>query len=279
MARRMIAFGWYGGKYSHLRWLLPLLPYSGVRHFGDVYGGSAVVLLNREPSPVETYNDLNGEIVNFFRVLRSSKGELMEKIGLTPFSLEEFRVALRRGEEGISDLERARRFFVRVRQTRNACVHVATERQWAFCRLASRAGMAGNVSRWLGGIEGLSEVAQRLLRVQIDCVPALEILERYDSPQTLFYCDPPYAHGARSSGHTKVYAHEMTDKDHTELAAVLHGIKGRAAISGYHCELMDELYGDWNFVQYSKKAPSTRTRPDKEAITRVEVLWANYPLP
>ena len=82
--RRSIAFGWYGGKYSHLDWLLPLLP--ECHHYCEPFGGSAAVLLNREPSPVETYNDMDGEVTNFFRVLRNSKDELIESIGLTPFS-------------------------------------------------------------------------------------------------------------------------------------------------------------------------------------------------
>ena len=104
---KLIAFGWYGGKYSHLDWLLPLLPES--KHFCDIFGGSAAVLINREPSPVETYNDLDGEVVNFFRVLRNNKDRLIEKIGLTPFSREELRIALSK-EKNISDLEKARRF-------------------------------------------------------------------------------------------------------------------------------------------------------------------------
>ncbi len=82
---------WYGGKYSHLDWLLPLLPQT--THFCDVFGGSAAVLLNRPPSPVETYNDLDREAVNFFRVLRSHKDALSEAIGLTPFSREELALA------------------------------------------------------------------------------------------------------------------------------------------------------------------------------------------
>ncbi|WP_238361002.1 DNA adenine methylase [Iningainema tapete] len=81
---KLIAFGWYGGKFSHLDWLLPLLPDS--QHYCEPFGGSAAVLLNRNPSLVETYNDLDGEVVNFFRVLREQKESLIEAIGLTPFS-------------------------------------------------------------------------------------------------------------------------------------------------------------------------------------------------
>mgnify|MGYP001393669852 CR=1 FL=1 len=114
--RKIIAFGWYGGKYSHLDWLLPLLPEA--HHYCEPFAGSAAVLLNRPPSPVETYNDLDGEVVNFFRVLRGQKDALIEAIGLTPFSREEFSEAVSPSEETLSDLERARRFFVRARQAR-----------------------------------------------------------------------------------------------------------------------------------------------------------------
>jgi len=185
---KLIAFGWYGGKYSHLDWLLPLLP--PATHFCDVFGGSAAVLLNRAPSPVETYNDLDSEVVNFFRVLRGDKERLAEAIGLTPFSREELALASRR-EEGLTDLERARRFFVCARQVRTGLAQKASAGRWAHCLLTSRAGMAGAVSRWLGSVEDLSEIAQRLLRVQIENAPALEVLRRYDSEDTLFYCLAP----------------------------------------------------------------------------------------
>lgn len=88
---KLIPFGWYGGKFSHLAWLLPLLP--KCHHYCEPFGGSGAVLLNRPPSPIETYNDLDGEVVNFFRVLRDEKEKLVEAIGLTPFSREEFALA------------------------------------------------------------------------------------------------------------------------------------------------------------------------------------------
>ena len=186
--RRSIAFGWYGGKYSHLDWLLPLLP--ECHHYCEPFGGSAAVLLNRNPAPVETYNDIDGEVSNFFKVLRDSKDELIEQIGLTPFSREEFYVALNGSGEAISDLERARRFFVRARQARTGLAQTATLGRWANCKNTSRAGMSGVVSRWLGSLKGLPEIAERLLRVQIENRPAIEVIKLYDSPKTLFYCDP-----------------------------------------------------------------------------------------
>src|SRR5436309_11271789 len=84
--KKLIPFGWYGGKFSHLDWLLPLLP--KCHHYCEPFAGSAAVLLNRPPSPVETYNDLDGEVVHFFRVLRAEGEELQRLLALTPFSRE-----------------------------------------------------------------------------------------------------------------------------------------------------------------------------------------------
>ncbi len=162
--RSLIAFGWYGGKFSHLDWLLPLL--RSCHHYCEPFGGSAAVLLNRAPSPVETYNDIDGEVSNFFRVLREKGGELIRAIGLTPFSREEFFIACSTNGHKIPDLERARRFFIRARQVRTGLAQTASIGRWANCKNTSRAGMSGVVSRWLGSVETLPAIAERLLRVQ-----------------------------------------------------------------------------------------------------------------
>ncbi len=265
---KLIAFGWYGGKYSHLNWLLPLLPKT--QHYCEPFGGSAAVLLNRKPSAVETYNDLDGELANFFRVLREEKERLIEAIGLTPFSREEFEIAISQPTSDVSDFERARRFFVRARQVRTGLAQKASSGRWAHCKLTSRAGMAGAVSRWLGSVEGLSEIVQRLLRVQIENDSAIKVIKRYDSENTLFYCDPPYPHDSR--GDSQAYAYEMTDEQHRELSDVLHKIKSKVAISGYKSSLMSELYGDWKMIEAPVKAcHSTKG-------LRKELLWINYDL-
>ncbi|MGO8704503.1 MAG: DNA adenine methylase [Candidatus Brocadiia bacterium] len=266
--RKMIAFGWYGGKYSHLDWLLPLLP--ECNHYCEPFGGSAAVLINRPPSPVETYNDTDGEVVNFFRVLREKKDELLYKIGMTPFSREEFLEAIRTNGNAkhLSDIERARLFFVRARQVRTGLAQTASAGRWANCLNTSRAGMAGAVSRWLGSVAGLEFIAARFLRVQIENDSACNVIKRYDSAETLFYCDPPYPHESR--GDSKAYSYEMTDRDHAELSHALHGAKGKVAVSGYDCDLMRELYKDWRIHREKpKKAMSIK----KE---RQELLWTNY---
>lgn len=264
--RKLIAFGWYGGKYSHLDWLLPLLP--PAHHYCEPFGGSAAVLLNREPSPVETYNDLDGEVVNFFRVLREQTDELIKAIALTPFSREEFDLAISPPEEDITDLERARRFYVRARQARTGLAQTATLGRWANCKNTSRRGMSGVVSRWLGGVEMLADIAERLLRVQIENRPAIEVIRLYDSPDTLFYCDPPYVPETRRD--KRAYGFEMDEEAHRELAQVLHQCKGKVAISGYRCALMDELYGEWTCILAPIRTCHSVKQPRQEA------LWVNY---
>jgi len=265
--RKLIVFGWYGGKYSHLGWLLPLLP-TDAHHYCEPFAGSAAVLLNRPPAPVETYNDIDGEVVNFFKVLRDQTDDLLKAISLTPFSREELYRAVADYGPHLSDLERARRFFVRARQVRTGLAQTASIGRWANCKSTSRAGMSGVVSRWLGSVRTLPEVADRLLRVQLENRPALEVIKLYDSKGTLFYCDPPYPHEAR--GDASAYAFEMTDEQHEELALVLHRIKGRAAVSGYRCGLYDRLYADWKRID----APAKTCHSVKQS--RQECLWVNY---
>ena len=263
---KKIAFGWYGGKFSHLDWLLPLLP--RCHHYCEPFAGSGAVLLNRIPAPVETYNDVDGDVVNFFRTLRDHGDELMRAIALTPFSREEFHRAINGPITGIGDLERARRFFVRARQTRTGLAQTATLGRWANCKDTSRAGMSGVVSRWLGGINGLEEIAQRLLRVQIENRPAIDVIRLYDAPETLFYCDPPYVHSTR--GDTNAYGFEMNDREHGELTATLNQCRGMVAVSGYRNDFMDTLFKGWR--RYD--APAKIAHSIKKV--REESVWMNY---
>lgn len=264
--KKRIVFGWYGGKFSHLEWLLPLLP--ECHHYCEPFAGSGAVLLNRPSSPVETYNDIDGDVVNFFRVLRDRTEELEKAIALTPFSREEFYIAINGDTQGISDVERARRFYIRARQARTGLAQTATLGRWANCKNTSRAGMSGVISRWLGGVESLEDIAARLLRVQIENRPAVDVIRLYDGPKTLFYCDPPYLHSTR--GDAKAYGFEMSEKEHRELAVVLVQCQGMVAISGYRCDLLDELYDGWR--RYD--APEKQIHSVKQ--TRQESLWMNY---
>jgi DNA adenine methylase len=266
--RRQIVFGWYGGKFSHLDWLLPLLP--KCHHYCEPFAGSGAVLLNREPSPVETYNDIDGDVVNFFRVLRDRHEELIRAIALTPFSREEYHRAIYGTMQGISDVERARRFYIKARQTRTGLAQTASLGRWANCKDTSRAGMSGVVSRWLGGVDALDEIAQRLIRVQIENRPAVDIIRLYDSPGTLFYCDPPYLHATR--GDAKAYGFEMDEIQHREFAETVNECRGKVAVSGYYHPLMDELFKSGRWF----KTPGADRTIHSTKGTRQEVLWTNY---
>jgi DNA adenine methylase len=262
---KRIAFGWYGGKFSHLSWLLPMLP--ECHHYCEPFAGSAAVLLNRAPSPVETYNDIDGDVVNFFRVLRDQSDELTRRLAMTPFSREEFYEALHVRQSDTA-LERARKFYIRARQTRSGLAQTATLGRWANCKNTTRAGMSGVVSRWLGGLSALQDIAGRLLPVQIENRPAIECIELYDAPQTFFYCDPPYLHETR--GDAKAYGFEMHEKDHRQLARALKACRGKVALSGYRHALMDELFGSWRRFDATEKTCHSIKK------LRQECLWMNY---
>jgi len=266
-SNKLLAIRWYGGKFSHLNWLLPLLP--SCQHFCEPFGGSAAVLLNRDLSPVETYNDIDGDLVTFFRVLRDKPDELIEKLAVTPFSREEFRRAYEmRGRTDIPDVERARLFFIRAEQVRIGLAQTSTAGRWAWCKLTSRRGMSGAVSRWLNRIDALWAVSERLRRVQIENRDAIEVILQYDSPETLFYLDPPYPHESRGDVHA--YAYEMTERNHERLAEVLHSIQGKAAISGYRSPLTERLYGGWTRIDAPQAIIHSVKKP------RIESVWINY---
>jgi DNA adenine methylase len=264
--RRRIVFGWYGGKFNHLDWLLPLLP--AAHHYCEPFSGSAAVLLNRIPAPVETYNDIDGDVVNFFCVLRDQPEALARAIALTPFSREEFHNAIAGETAQATDVERARRFYIRARQARTGLAQTATLGRWANCKDTSRAGMSGVVSRWLGGVEALPEIGTRLIRVQIENRPALDTIRLYDGPTTLFYCDPPYLHDTR--GDSSAYGFEMDQSEHVDLAGVLNACKSKVALSGYRNDLMHKLYRGWRRFD----APLKQCHSIKKM--RQECLWMNY---
>lgn len=130
--------------------------------------------------------------------------------------------------------------------------------------------MSGVVSRWLGGVEQLEYIAERLLRVQIENRPAIDVIKLYDNKDTLFYCDPPYIHETR--GDTKSYSYEMDNVAHRELAQTLNDVDGLVAISNYECELMDKLYPSDKWKKIYSPAKTIHSTKD----VRQEVLWINY---
>ena len=254
-------FTWYGGKARHLDFILPLLP--ECKHFVDVFGGSGCVLLAKDQSPAETYNDIDLNVVNFFKQLRDNKKELIEEIRYTPCSRYEHDLLSK--NESVSDLEKARRFFVCAATSYSG--RYATS-SWAYSRNESRYGIAERVARYRCDVERLDEIAERLLSCQIECCDCVDLIKRYDTPNTLFYCDPPYLQDVRGCGNC--YKYEFTNADHIRLSRVLSTIQGRVAISGYNSELYSALYNGWKI----NIGPINRQRKTK--TPRQEVVWTNY---
>ena len=223
------------------------------------------MLLRKPPSRGEVLNDLDREIVNFFRVLRAPRRAkiLLRKIELTPFSRREYRLALRTVKDPI---ERARRLAVRSYFGFGSDSY-RPGRLSGFRGRFCGSGHSTSAPDWAHYPAGLVAVIERLRNVVIENREALDLIEIYDKPGTLFYCDPPYPKSTRSacSNGRHTYTFEMTDQQHVALAEKLHGIQGLAAVSGYRCELYDRLYADWQRVDREALADG--------ATSRTESLW------
>lgn len=269
---RLQSFPWYGGKFYHLDFILPRLP--DTNQYVEPFGGSAVVLLSREPANVETYNDLDGDVTTFFRVLRDRTDELVEALERTPYSREEYLQSIEAaGDDSLDDLERARLFYVRAVQVYAGLAQSATPGRWSYAIESSNRGMSNPVSKWWTNIEGLEQVADRLRPVQIEHDDALAVVDRYDSPDTLFYCDPPYPLADRTAGAT-AYVNELGEDDHRELGEALRDADAKVAVSSYQNPLYDELFDGWHVTADDPKAIRTRHHTDHD--DRVEVLYTNY---
>lgn len=269
--KKLIPFSYYGGKSSHLNWLLPIINKIPHLCYVESYGGSAAVILNKVPSKIEVYNDLESEVVNFFRVLRNSKDELMELLLLTPFSREDFTLACT-NREG-TDIEKAYKFFIRARQVRSGLATTASPGRWSYTKNCSRRGMGLGVSAWLNAIDSLPEICERLRTIQIENLDALDLISRYDDINTLHYIDPPYLPETRSGG--VAYASELTKEDHVKLLELLKTLKGKVVLSGYSNNLYSEILSGWKEEKGEiKYAPSSIV----VKTLRQESIWTNFSL-
>jgi DNA adenine methylase len=273
---RLYPFTYYGSQYRSLPFILERLPET--EYYVEPFGGSGIVLLNREKRPHEVLNDLNGEIVNFFQVLRDHREEFVKRLELTPYARGEFENAVeRRGDDDLDAVERARLFFIRTQQGRYSRMDSErTKGEWTRSTTTVRGGNPQKVNKWMNKIEGLGPVADRLRRVQIEQRDALQVIRDYDDSGTLFYLDPPYPPETR--GDENAYGtFEFSRDDHTELLDVLQGVEGRVALSGYDNGLYDSRLSGWYVSRDEEKVNqngSTGTVSDHS--TTQEVLWTNY---
>ena len=254
------ALRYHGSKWRIAPWVINHFP----RHtlYVEPFGGGAAILLRKQPSTIEVYNDLDGEIVNFFKVLRNPMlaEELGRQLLFTPYSRAEYDLAHEPVDGPGYEVEQARRTMVKSFMGFASNAATAKYKSGFARRYKSNNGV---VDGWVEYPKHIASFTRRLRSVTIECWPALEVLEKYDAPDTLFYVDPPYVQATRNS--RGCYRHEMTDAQHKELAERLHGLQGKVVLSGYACPLYDRLYSGW-------LTASMETIGDK-AAKRTERLW------
>ncbi|WP_394743090.1 DNA adenine methylase [Natronococcus roseus] len=267
-------FGWYGGKTMDLQFVLPIID---IPHqiYVEPFGGSAAVLLHKEQSEVEVYNDVDERLITFFDVLRNRKEELIDQLRYTPYSRRAFERAVEFQDKGseASDVEKARQFFISVQQSYSGHPD-ATKGRWGYTRKESRRGKSCVVNNWQQKIKSMNEVAERMGEVQIECKPAIDIIQRYDHEEALHYLDPPYIHESREQNSLDVYDTEMSEKDHRELLEIARGADGYVAISGYPNDVYEEELEEYGWLRQDKTA-SANTADDGQK-ERVECVWTNY---
>lgn len=249
---------YYGGKWRIGSWIIQQFPPHTC--YVEPFCGGASVLFQKSPSKFEVINDLNGEVINFFDVLRSRPDDLVDALQLTPFSREEHRRAHQLDTD--DPLERARRFYVRSRQSFGSG-EGRYNTGWRFQKNDRRGSSC--IDEW-NSLHHLYDAARRLKNVQIECDDAFRVLRRFDGPETLFYVDPPYMFSTRYSNEQR-YRHEMLDKQHIELAEALQKLVGMVLISGYESELYNDLFTSWRRI-----SKDTKTNGNNEAT---EYLWIN----
>lgn len=262
-APRRPALRYYGGKWNLAEWIISFFP----PHLNCVEpcGGAASVLLQKPRSPLETYNDLDGNVVNFFRVLRDSPNELIRKLELTPWARTEFTVGWRQTRH-TDPVEWARRFAV----FSWMALFPAIAHDSPGCRMRKTGDYKGcsDVNEKYSGI--LEPIAKRLLGVQIENIDYKKAIIEYDNPNALIYFDPPYIADTRDIGNLDgrtCYAFEMDDNQHAEAAMQLHRCSGYVIVSGYACPLYADIYERHGWQRHDKEAQTNN------GGKRVESVW------
>lgn len=246
-----------GAKNRIADWICSFIPKHKV--YLEPFFGSGAVFFNKIPSRIETINDLDGEVVNYFRVLREKPEELAALLALTPFAREEYLEAFTWSEE-TSDVERARRFAVRCWQG------FGSSNLYRNGFRSSQQGTGPHTTKeWRGLPERMMAAGERLKNAQIEQLPAMELIARYHTEDVFIYADPPYLHGTRKG---YLYRHEMSDAEHEELLSALREHPGKVLISGYDNPLYNGMLYGWR-----KETKDTQAEGGRK---RTEAIWMNY---
>ena len=273
---------WHGGKSYLADWIIGLMPKH--LHYVEPYGGGLAVLLAKNPYDPrhqwgkkshesgisEVVNDLNGELMNFWKVVQDEESfkQFQRIVEATPFSqpqwIEEETRMVPRHE---LDLQAAVAFFVRCRQSRAGGFKVFA----TLSRNRTRRGMNEQASAWLNCVEGLADVHERLKRVVVLCDDAMKVIKQQDGERTLFYLDPPYVHETRSS--VEAYEHEMDESQHVAVLETIKQCQGRVMLSGYRNDLYDQALDGW--TRYDRNIDNKVSGASKKR-KMTESLWCNY---
>lgn len=249
---------YYGGKWLLAKWIIEHMPQH--RIYVEPFGGAASVLLQKDVAFSEVYNDLDGDVVNLFRVLqnKSQYAELEHRLKYTLHSRVEFEDAYNPSRDPV---DRAHKLIVRSWMGYSTGAH----RRTGYRTNIKQVARSSTSTDWCNWVDTLELTVQRIRTVNIENRPAVDVIQGHDTGNTLFYVDPPYPFSTRSD---KVYNHEMTDEQHADLAKVLHEVSGMVMISGYACKMYDDqLYADWHRLERKHYANGGRER--------LEVLWMN----
>ena len=249
---------YFGGKWMLAPWIISHLPPH--RIYVEPFGGAASVLMRKPRSYAEVYNDLDGEVVNVFRVLQneSSALKLGRLLELTPFARDEFEAAY---ESTTDSIERARRAIIRAFMGFGADAN-NMDRKTGFRSNSNSSGTAP-ARDWVNYATVIPEFTARLSGVVIENRDAIEVMKAHDSPETLHFVDPPYPHAVRGDKHR--YAVEMTNEQHEALVEALRSLKGMVVLCGYENTIYWWL--GWKTLKRETHADGARDR--------TEVLWLN----
>lgn len=257
---------WHGGKWLLAPWIIDY--FGQHRVYVEPFGGAWSVGFRKPKALAEVWNDLDGELVNLFSVLRSHRsGELVAALRLTPFARDEFYRAYEISDDPV---ERARRLVVRSFMGHGSDGASGLYRT-GFRANSNRSGSTPAVD-WVNLPDSLEHAVKRLAGVVIENRPAVQVMVSHDGPETLHYVDPPYLHETRSRAHRRsdnggVYRHELSDTEHADLLDALRQLKGMVILSGYPSDLYDQALSGWYRIDRKALAHG--------ALKRTEVIWLN----
>jgi DNA adenine methylase len=258
------AMRYHGAKFRIADWVIQHFPPHEC--YVEPFGGAAGVLLRKPRSYAEVYNDMDGDVVNFFRVLRDpeQRRRLEDACMLTPYAREEFELSW---EPACDPVERARRTAIRAQMgfgsagATKGCTGLRTDTKRRYSTAQQD---------WLSYPPALSAAGERFGGVLIENRPAIDVMQQHDGLNTLHFVDPPYVHATRVMRKQGGYRHEMTDEDHEDLVSALRALQGMVVLCGYENDLYASALADWDM-----HTTVARISGGRGGATRTEVLWIN----